>query len=634
MDPRLLQNYNSELEFMRDMGAEFAKSNETIAARLGIRGGVECADPYVERLLEGFAFLAARVQLKIQEEFPNFCQQLLSMVYPDYLAPLPSMTVVQFQPDPDDSDLAEGFTLERGTALRSGLGAEMQTNCEFRTAHDVTLYPIEVAEAEYIGNRASMANLGISPDREVAAGIRIRIRTLGGLQVSELKLDELPLFLTGGGDLPLRLYEQILGHGCGLSLVSREQGGSRVSTLDKSAIQRFGFQPEQAIFNFRARSFDGYRLLREYFALPERFLFVNLAGLRNFLGSAAGESFDLVIHLGDRHGDFDKSLDADNFRPFCAPAANIFPKRADRIHLNQKESEFHVVPDRSKPMDFEVYQVLGVTGYGSKSDDRQKFLPFYELDNLRAPYEQAAFFAVRRKPRIVSSKQKLRGARSSYLGQEAFVSLVDANEAPYKSDLAQLSINTLCTNRDLPMHMPLGQKGGDFSLEVNAPVQSIQCVVKPTKPGAFVRESGSGETTVSGDYAWRVISHLALNYLSLMDRDAQEGAAALRELLTLYANYSGQADRQINGVLSVSALPVTRRLPLPGPISFGRGLEIHAVLEEAAFDQGGMYLFGAVLAEFFSKYVSINHVTETVVGTESGIEIGRWPVRLGTRPEL
>lgn len=633
MDRRLLENYNNELEFMREMGAEFAHAYPKIASRLGIENE-QCADPYVERLLEGFAFLAARVQLKIKEEFPKFCQQLLSMVYPDYLAPLPSITVVQFVPDPDDSDSAEGFVLERGTALRSGLGAEMQTNCEFRTAHEVVLYPIEVAEAEYLGNRASLASLGIQPGREVAAGIRIRVRTLGGVPVNELQLDELPLFLAGSGHLPLWLYEQIMSRGCGLSVVTGGKDDRRASNVPGRPIRRVGFAPEEAILGSRARSFDGYRLLREYFAFPERFRFVRLCGLREFLSSASGEEFELVIHLSERRSDLEKVLDNRNFLPFCSPAVNVFPKRADRIHLNERDYEFHVVPDRSKPLDFEVYQVLSVTGYGNQAQDRQPFLPFYGLDNLRAPGEQVTYFTVQRKPRVLSSRQRLQGARSNYLGEEVFISLVDANEAPYSPELTQMGISTLCTNRDLPLHMPLGQKGGDFTLEVNAPVTRIQCVVKPTRPGAHSRHGESGEATMTGDYAWRVISHLSLNYLSLVDQNPEEGAVALRELLGLYSNYSTVAERQIRGALNISARPVTRRLPLPGPISFGRGLEITLVLEEAAFEAGGMYLFGAVLDEFLSKYVSLNHVTETVVRSDADIEIARWPVRMGTRPEL
>lgn len=618
---------------MHEMGSEFAHSFPKIAARLGMENE-QCADPYVERLLEGFAFLAARVQLKIEEEFPKFCQQLLTMVYPDFLAPQPSMALVHMAPDPNDSSTAEGFVLERGTRLRSGLSADMQTSCEYTIAQNVTLYPLEVVSAEYLGNRAALARLGIQPGRKAVAGVRIEIKTLGGTALNELELDELPLFLAGSGHIPLWLYEQILNNICGLSVVTGEKNNAQVTDLPLANVKRMGFDADEAMLKYRSRSFDGYRLLREYFAFAERFRFINVCGLSKAVKSSEGERFEIVIHLSERKSDLENVVDQRNFLPFCTTAVNIFPKRADRIHINDKDYEYHVIPDRSKPLDFEIYQVLGVRGYGSKADDRQEFVPFYGMSNENRNEDQAAYYTVQRKPRITSSRQRAQGARSGYLGQEVFVSLVDADEAPYRSSLSQLGLDTLCTNRDLPMQMPLGQKDGDFSLEINAPVDKIHCVAGPTRPGPLSSGSSPGEVTTTGEYAWNLISHLSLNYLSLIDQGQEEGAAALRELLDLYSNYSPVAKRQINGIMNVSTRSVTRRLPIPGPISFGRGLEITVVLEEAAFEAGGMFLFGSVLEEFFSKYVSINNLTETVVRSDRDIEIARWPVRMGTRPSV
>jgi len=609
MDSRLLHHYNNELHFMREMGSEFARHFPKIGDRLGMEN-LECADPYVERLLEGFAFLTARVQLKIEEEFPKFCQHLLEMVYPDYLAPLPSMTIVQLQPDCGDSDLAEGFLIERGTSLRSGLGPIMQTPCEYRTCHDVELYPVRVAEADYLATRASLANLGIKPGRQVSAGIRIRIEIAEGMSVSDLTMKELPLFLGGSGTIPLTLYEQILGGACGFSIITGSKTKRRVSTLAAEKIQTFGFASDQAMLNFRSRSFEGYRLLREYFAFPERFRFINFTGLQKALEQADGQAFEMVVHLKSRENDLENVVDKSHFLPFCTPAINLFPKRTDRISLNAKDYEFHLVADRSRPMDYEIHQVLGVTGYGKHADERQQFLPFYGLKDDHSPSEHAAFFTTQRKPRVLSSKQHARGSRSAYLGQEVFASLVDANEAPYSTSLIQIGVKT---------------KSGDFTLDVNAPVDLIRCVAGPTRPIS---------QATTGDFAWRLISHLSLNYLSLIDESPDEGAAALRELLQLYSNGNTVGERQINGLLKVNAKAVTRRLPIPGPISFGRGLEITVTLDETGFEAGGMYLFGSVLNEFFGKYVSINHMTETVVLRDDNTEVAKWPVKAGLRPQL
>jgi type VI secretion system protein ImpG len=510
----------------------------------------------------------------------------------------------------------------------------MQTSCEYTTSQDVTLFPIEVSRAEYLGSRAALARLGIKPDRQTVAGIRIELNTLGGTTLQDLSLDELPLFLAGSGHIPLWIYEQILSNKTAVSVITGGKNDREVTDLPGANVTRLGFDAEESMLRYSTRSFDGYRLLREYFLFPERFRFINIHGLGKALANADGERFEIVIHLSERKSDLENIVDQRNFLPFCTPAVNIFEKRADRIHINDRDFEYHVLPDRSKPLDFEVYQVLSVTGFGAQAQDRQEFLPFYGMANDQRSENQSAYYTVQRKPRLTSSRQRAQGARSGYLGQEVFVSLVDAEEAPFSSDLAQLGISTLCTNRDLPMQMPLGQKEGDFTLEINAPIENIGCVAGPTRPGPSSSGSRPGESTVTGQYAWNLINHLSLNYLSLIDQNAEEGAAALRELLSLYSNYSTISDRQINGIMSINARPVTRRLPIAGPISFGRGLEIEVVLEEAAFEAGGMFLFGSVLEEFFSKYVSINNLTETVVRSDRDIEIARWPVRMGTRPRL
>jgi len=206
MDPRLLRYYNRELQHVREMGAEFAQEFPKIAGRLGM-DSADVADPYVERLLEGFAFLAARVQLRIDAEFPEFTQNLLELVYPDYLAPLPSMAVVQFEPVLEEGALADGFVVPRHTNLRSILGRGERTACEFRTAHDVTFWPIEVTEAKYYNSAGALATIDVDRLDNVRAGIRLRLHTTGGLAFSDLSIDNLMMFLKGSGQIPYRLYD-------------------------------------------------------------------------------------------------------------------------------------------------------------------------------------------------------------------------------------------------------------------------------------------------------------------------------------------------------------------------------------------------------------------------------------------
>jgi type VI secretion system protein ImpG len=598
------------------MAGEFAEAYPKIAGRLGL-DGFECADPYVERLLEGFAYLSARVQLKVDAEFPRFTQHLLETVYPHYLSPTPSMAVVQMQPDLMEGSLNEGFTIKKQTALRSNIGKGEQTACEYRTAHDVTLFPLELIEAEYLN--------GISPQLGIKqqgakAGIRLRLKTTAGLKFNQIKLDNLPLYLRGVGELPMHIYEQLLANS--LAVAIKAKNSTDWHYIKQAAVLPVGFTAEQALLPYTPRSHQGYRLLQEYFAFPERYMFVELTQLQTALVHCVSDEIDVIILLDRSNTHLINELDSSRFALFCTPAINVFPKLADRIHLTNQTHEYHVVPDRTRPLDYEIYQIREVTGFGSTSDDQQSFLPFYQA-NSDVSQQQRAYYSVIRSPRVMSSKQKLQGPRSSYISNEVFIAIVDANEAPFNSELQQLGIDTLCTNRDLPLQLPIGIGKTDFTIQTGAPIDCIRCLSGPTKP----RPSNANKDT-----AWKLINHLSLNYLSLINNDEKGGAVALRSLLSLYGDNSDLSFRkQIEGILSIQSKPIVRRINTAGPIVFGRGLEISLTIDETAFEGSGVFLLGMVLEQFFAQYVSLNSFTETVLKTTTRGEIMRWTMRLGQR---
>ena len=619
MDPRLLGYYNRELQHLREMGGEFAREFPKIAGRLGVET-LECSDPYVERLLESFAFLTARVQLKIDAEFPRFSQHLMQMVYPHLLAPTPSMAVLGLEPNLSEGALADGFRVPRGAVLRSLVGRGAETACEYRTAHDVTLWPLELVGAEYTSFLADLGSLRL-PGKGKAA-LRLRLRAAAGLNMDRLALADLPVFLRGGDEIAMRLYELMMGHT--VALVARPGGSGQpgAQVIADAGVSPLGFDDEQALLPYGPRSFQGYRLLREYFAFPSRYLFANLSGLAEAVRRCASPELEIIAVFDAQDPRLEKAVGPSQFALFCTPAVNLFPRRADRIHLTSSTSEYHVVPDRTRPMDFEIYEVTEVVGYGTGNDDKQEFLPFYAT-NDQTPAEGAPYYTVHRQPRVLSGKQRAQGARSSYVGSEVFLALVDPDEAPFRSQLKQLAVGVTCTNRDLPLHLPVGQRASDFLLETGAPVTAVRCVAGPTPPRP---------SYAHGDPTWRLISHLSLNYLSLTDAADGGGASALRELLALYGD-SGDAviRRQIDGVQSVASRSVTRRLPLPGPAAFGRGTEVTLTCDETAFEGMGVFLLGAVLERFFSKYVSLNSFTETALKTVQRGEIARWPARIGRR---
>jgi type VI secretion system protein ImpG len=620
MDTKLLRYYERELQHLREMGGEFAREFPKVAGRLGLET-YACADPYVERLLEGFSFLAARVQLKIDAEFPRFTNHLLEQVYPQYLAPTPSMAVVQLQPDLSEGSLAAGFTVARQSSLRSLLGKGDQTTCEYRTAHDVTLWPLELAEARYFTYGGKLGNLDLSRLGPIKAGLRLRLKAGAGLAFKDLALDRLALYLRGSDAMPGRLLEQLLANAVATVVMPTREPAAWHSIAPRGSIRALGFDDEHALLPTTARAFRGYRLLQEYFAFPQRYLFAELGGLGEGVRRCADKEIDIVVLFDRADPLLEQSVSAENFALFCTPAINLFPKRADRIHLSDRQHEYHVVPDRTRPMDFEVYQVGSVTGYGTGPDAQQHFAPFHSANDLQGGAPERAYYQLRRQQRVLSERQRREGPRSSYIGSEVFLALVDAHEAPFDTRLRQLGIDTLCTNRDLPLSMPLGGPKTDFTLETSAPVRAVRCLDGPTVPAPSHAE---------GETAWRLVSHLSLNYLSLLDDDQRQGAAALKDLLRLYCgagDLSGQ--RQIEALRSVSSSSIARRLPVPGPICFGRGLQITVELDDAAFEGIGVFVLGAVLEQFFAKYVSINGFTETRLTTPRRGTVMHWPARGG-----
>ncbi|NWD76614.1 type VI secretion system baseplate subunit TssF [Pseudomonas gingeri] len=619
MNPRLLDLYNQELQHVRESAAEFAKEYPKIAGRLTL-SGLDCADPYVERLLEGFAYLTARVQLKLNAEYPTFTHNLLEIAYPHYLAPTPSMTVVQLQADPDEGSLAGGFTLPRDSVLRATLGKDTQTSCEYRSAHAVTLWPLQVSHAEYFGNPSAVLGRLAASEPKAKAGLRLTLRTGAELPFNQLDLSSLPLYLNGADEQPFRLYEQLLGNAC--AIFARAPGGDWVERLPADALRACGFDDREAAMPVVAQAFQGYRLLQEYFALPQRYLFVEFAELGRAVKRCAGQELELIVLFERFDPSLESSVGAAQFVPFCTPAINLFPRRVDRIHLSERVNEHHVIADRTRPMDFEIHSLTGVTGHGTGSD--QPFLPFYAVRDPSRYGRDQAYYTLRREPRVLSSEQRRKGTRSTYVGSETFISLVDNRQAPYGHDLRQLGVSALCTNRDLPLFMNVGTGKSDFTLADSAPVSAIRCLAGPSRPRA---------SHAHDNQAWRLISQLSLNYLSLSE--AGQGAAALRELLRLYGESNDAAlQLQIEGLREVSSKPCTRRLPMPGPIVFGRGLEITLEFDENAFRGTGVFLLGAVFERFLARYVSINSFTETVIRTTERGEIMRWKAKPGRRPTL
>ncbi len=621
MDTRLLKHYETELAFIREMGAEFAEAYPKIAGRLGM-DGVEINDPYVERLIESFAFLTSRIQLELDMRYPVFTQHLLEIVYPHYLAPTPAMTVVQFQPE---KGLAEKFTMARGTRMRTPLREGDQTACEFRTAHEVDLWPLKISEVQYHSGRGEVVAAGIGDGNNARAALRLRLKATAGLKLSELPLDHIDVFLPGPGRQPWMLYEHLLANCQAVVGRSTDRRDDWFVTPQDAKVSPLGFESEQAILPYPGQSFDGYRLLQEYFALPQRFFFARLNGLKQIFSAAKGDEVDIHILLSENRSELQQTLSVDNFALYCTPAVNLVEMRCDRVQVQRKDADHFVVVDRTVPMDFEVHTVLSVEGVTKDDRDDIQFRPFYSSDDYTAAGENhEAYYAVRRRFRQRSERQKLKGTRTSYLGTDIFLSLVDRQEAPYPESVEQLAVKALCTNRDLTMLLETGKGKTDFLLADGGPVTSVKSVTPISNPRASL--------AIDGNSAWRLVSHLSLNYLSMDDADRGSAAAAIRELLGIYAPAGDRnLAKQLEGVNEVSSRPIVRRMSDEVLSTAVRGLEVNVTFDESYFEGTGVFLLGAVLEHFFAKYVSLNSFTETVIHSVERGEIARWPAKSGRR---
>ncbi|MBX4996166.1 type VI secretion system baseplate subunit TssF [Rhizobium lentis] len=628
MDPRLLQLYNDELAYIREMGAEFARSFPKVAGRLGMESA-EVADPYVERLLEGFAFLAARVQLKLQARFPDFTQHLLELVYPHFLSPIPSTTIVRFEPDPLAGRFEQGYVVPRGTKLLGQLASDAVTHCEFRTAHDVHLWPIEVSAVDYYTTPSQLSALNLPPLQDVKAALRLRLRTTNGIPFNKLALRALTFFLAGPGGIGAAVAEQLVADP--RAIVARPVGRPPPwqETIPLSELRQCGLDDNFALLPAVPRSFDGYRLLQEYFALAERTLFIELSGLADAVGLSATDTLEIVFALGRAEPRLERHVGTHNIALFATPAINLFERQADRIHLSNQNYEHHLVVDRMRPLDFEVQSILEMSGKGERSEAGPvQFFPFYSISAHGREVQNNSYYTVRRQHRLLPEHQHLNGARTGYVGSETFLSLVDRRAAPNSVDISWLSVRCLCSNRHLPLLLPIGQNETDFTLEIGAPITATRCLSLPSRPR---------HSSASGDVAWKLISHLSLNYLSITNsnNNSHGGAEALRELLRLYVDpEDALAARQIDGIREIQSRPIDRRLPGGGQAAVARGTEISVILDEAAFEGVGIFPLTSVLNQFFARYVSINSFTEMVVSTLQRGKVMRWPTMLGRRTAL
>jgi type VI secretion system protein ImpG len=556
MREELYDYYDQELRFLRRMGKAFADSYPKVASRLQL-DPTRCEDPHVERLLEGVALLAARVHLKLDDDFPEVSEALLEVVAPQYLRPIPSLSIAQFHADPEQGRLTTGYVVPRGSLLftRGNAG----TRCTFRTCYETTLWPLTVTATQWTTPDA--LGPGARAGDAVAA-LRLALRCTGDVTFTGLGLSTLRLHLHGDGGLPATLYE-LLCNSC-LRVLVREVGTSaRTIELPASVLQPVGFADDERLFPLPPRTLSAYGLLHEYFAFPEKYLFLDLAAFDAIREAGFGAAIEVIFLISsyeraERRQALATGIGLGTLRLGCTPIVNLFPQTSEPIPLTQRHESYPLVPDVRRRQTTDVFSVDQVVAVTPGDGGPLHVEPLYALKHRTDREAGQTFWYARRRPADWHPDG----------GTEVVLSFVDHAGRLAHPDRDTATARLTCHNGSLPSRLPFGDERGDFELQRGGPLLGVVALMKPTD----VVLPPLGKPML-----WRLVSQLSLNYLSLTDDDG----AALRELLYLHAPSGAQAaQRQIAGLVGVRSAPAYARVPSEYGLAFARGRRVEMELDE------------------------------------------------------
>lgn len=577
--------YQDELVFLREMGREFADANPEAARFLAEPG----ADPDVERMLEGFAFLTAKLRQKLDDELPEFTHALMGMLEPHYLRPIPATTIIQF--DHANKATAELKSLAKGIEIDSS--PVDGTRCRFRTCYDFELLPLELRDVEL--------------RREAPARLRLKLEGPGKIPLEKLGLSRLRLYIAGEQAVTRGLYVSLLRYLKKVVVRAGEGADDKHKfELPATSVRAVGFDSNEAVLGGPGPSFDGFRLLQEFFACPQKFMFIELSGLDGI----AGFEGDKTVTV-----DFEFTRLPTNIPPVskanlllnCVPAVNLFKHDADPIRLQPGRTEYTLRPAGTNPRHFEIFALERVHGLELGTARDIEYRPQFNL--ARRGKRDELFYHVRRQQSVTGD------------GSDMLVSFIDPEDANARPNVETISIDLVCTNGQLPSRLDAG--------DISVKTQSSPIFAKYRN---LARPTTTVPPPMQDDLHWRLISHLTLNYLSLLNVDA------LRSVLGLY-NFRARFDRQteqahsrlLEGIVSVQGKPASRLLE-GHPI---RGMEVELTLDEELLGgEGEVFFFSSVLNEFFVQYVSLNAFSRLTVTGAKQKEVFQWPARIGKRAIL
>jgi type VI secretion system protein ImpG len=588
----LLPYYERELGFLRRYSNDFAERYPKIAARLAMSAD-HCEDPHVERMIESFALLGARINKKLDDDYPEFTEALLEVMYPHYLRPFPSCSIAQFDESASSALVTEVATVARHTELTSR--PIRGVACRFRTAYDVTLPALTLSHVAYAPIVTAPAATLLPAGATGSISITIEA-SHPGVDLAALSGLSLRVNMHGEPSLVAALSDGLFLN-TAATFVEADRNG-RWRATPSPVISEVGFDEEDALIEFPARSHPAYRLLTEYFAFPDKFNFfdIDLAALLRIAGPCRRLTLHLVlkdVRADSRSARVLETLTAANLRLGCTPVVNLFSQRGEPIRVTHTAVAYPVVADARRAFAHEVYSIDSVkrVRQTSAGDEVTEFRPFYALRHGESG-EHAGHYWMARRDEVVAERSP---------GFETEISIVDLDLTPSVPQTDTLSLELTCTNRDLPAGLAFGLAGGDLFVEGGSVARTITMLRRPTPSARFKRGHGAH---------WRLISHLALNHLSLV----QSGLPTLKEMLRLYdLPRTAVSGRQVEGLVGLDHKPAIRWLPGQPFATFVRGIEIVLTIDTDSFVGTSLHHFVRVMDRFFGLYVHVNSFIQLVV---------------------
>jgi type VI secretion system protein ImpG len=613
MNEALFPYYERELLFIRQLIQEFAGKYPHIASRLLLEPN-RSADSHTERLIQTFALMTGRVQQRLADDFPEISDAIFQMLYPHFVAPIPSMSIVEFEADPMKTQLTQGFSVPAGSRLTTRTAAG--ETCRYRTCYPVTLWPLQVREASFVGPPFPA---GLEPPARAAALLTLRIECVGELKLAQLALDHLRLYLHGDVAVTAPLYETLFQHALQVLIRPTEQGSAAkpVVMSAATALRQVGFERGEGMVPYPPRAPLGYRLMTEYFTFPAKYFFADVGGWRRVARNGFQQGCEILIFCDRHHRALEQGVDRSTFRLGATPVVNLFEHDCEPLRL-AAQADYRIIPSKDQPRSFEVYSIDAVFSHDMATNVRTDYPPFHSLRHNQPAGEETVYWYLDRRPAEMENDR----------GSEVFVHFVARDSAPSEPRADVIQVRATCMNRDLPMQLQAEGERLDFELEMAAPLNKIHCLRPVTTPWRPALARGE---------AWRLISHWNPNHLSL--EDGETGLEAMREIIRLYRftdEQSGQTpiavlNQQVaEGLLAIAFRRVLGRVNDGLGTGLCQGIEVAIQLDEDKFRHSSTILFASVFEQFLGLYASLNSFTQLVVRTTKNATAYRhWPPRQG-----